>query len=34
MVYIYATLVKKGLKTLEEVPAELREDVRALLSDA
>lgn len=28
---VYADLIKKGLKTLEEVPARLRDKVRALL---
>lgn len=28
---VYADLIKKGLKTLEEVPARLRDSVRALL---
>lgn len=28
---VYADLIKKGLKTIEEVPARLREAVRALL---
>lgn len=28
---VYADLIKKGLKTLEEVPGRLRDRVRALL---
>lgn len=28
---IYAALIRKGLKTLEDVPAELREEVRGIL---
>lgn len=28
---IYASLIKKGLKTLEQVPAVIRTDVAALL---
>lgn len=28
---VYADLIKKGLKTIEEVPARLREAVRTLL---
>jgi hypothetical protein len=31
MAKIYANLIKKGLKTLEEVPSELRDAVKALL---
>ena len=31
MAKIYANLIKKGLKTLENVPPELREAVEALL---
>jgi hypothetical protein len=31
---IYADLIKKGLKTIEDVPARLREKVRALLTVA
>lgn len=34
MAKIYASLIKKGLKTLEEVPAALRQEVeRILLND-
>lgn len=28
MVKIYASLIKKGLKTIEEVPENIREEVR------
>ena len=31
MVKVYANLVKKGLKSIEEVPASLREAVEAAL---
>lgn len=31
MAKIYANLIKKGLKTLEDVPEELRDAVEALL---
>lgn len=31
MVKIYAELIKKGLKTLEEVPEKIRADVEKLL---
>lgn len=31
MAKIYANLIKKGLKTLEDVPKELRESVSKLL---
>lgn len=31
MAKIYANLIKKGLKTLEKVPPELRAEVEALL---
>lgn len=30
---IYASLIRKGLKTLEEVPTIIREEVRLLLDD-
>ncbi|WP_229522518.1 CD1375 family protein [Paenibacillus monticola] len=30
---IYASLIRKGLKTLEEVPTVIREEVRLLLDD-
>ena len=32
MTKIYATLIKKGLKTIEDVPAGLRYAVQALLN--
>jgi hypothetical protein len=31
MAKIYAELIKKGLKTLEDVPAKLRDEVEKLL---
>ena len=31
MAKIYASLIKKGLKTLDDVPENLREEVEALL---
>ena len=30
---IYADLIRKGVKTLEQVPAHLRDKVKELLSD-
>ena len=33
MAKIYANLIKKGLKTIEDVPAALRADVEALLAE-
>ena len=33
MAKIYADLIRKGKKTLEEVPAALREEVRRLLEE-
>lgn len=30
MAKIYASLVKKGLKTIDDVPAQLREEVKKL----
>lgn len=30
---IYAALIKKGLKTLEDVPEQLREEVKKLLEE-
>lgn len=30
---IYVSLIRKGLKTLEEVPTVIREEVRLLLND-
>lgn len=32
MAKIYATLIKKGLKTIEDVPVGLRDAVQALLN--
>ena len=32
MAKIYATLIKQGLKTIEDVPAGLRDAVQALLN--
>lgn len=32
MTKIYATLIKKGLKTIEDVPTGLRDAVQALLN--
>ena len=34
MAIVYANLIQKGLKTLEQVPAALRADVEALLAEA
>ena len=31
MAKVYADLIKKGLKTIDDVPARLREEVEALL---
>ena len=31
MAWVYAELIKKGLKTIDEVPERLREQVEALL---
>ena len=33
MAVVYATLIVKGKKTLEQVPALIREDVRQMLVD-
>lgn len=33
MAKVYAELIKKGLKTLDDVPAKLREAVQALLEN-
>lgn len=30
---VYADLIKKGFKTIEEVPEKIREEVRALLKE-
>ena len=34
MAKIYAALIRKGLKTLEDVPARLRAEVERLLEEA
>lgn len=31
MAKIYATLIKKGLKTIDDVPEKIRDDVKKLL---
>ena len=33
MAKIYASLIKKGLKTIDDVPEILRDEVRALLEE-
>ena len=33
MAKVYADLIKKGLKTLDDVPAQRRDDVEALLAE-
>lgn len=33
MAQIYADLIKKGLKTIHDVPASLREEVERLIAD-
>lgn len=33
MAKVYAALVKKGLKTINDVPENLRDEVRALLEE-
>lgn len=33
MAKIYASLIRKGLKTIEDVPENLREQVKALLGE-
>ena len=33
MATIYANLIEKGLKTIEDVPERLREDVRLILAE-
>ena len=33
MAKVYAALIKKGLKTINDVPENLRDDVRALLEE-
>ena len=34
MAAVYANLIRKGRKTLAEVPAKLREEVKALLGES
>ena len=34
MANIYANLIRKGLKTINDVPEKIREDVKALLENA
>nr|DAU56377.1 MAG TPA: Histone chaperone [Caudoviricetes sp.] len=34
MARIYVALIQKGLKTLEDVPAQLREEVKKLLEES
>lgn len=33
MAKVYADLIKKGLKTIDDVPEQLREEVRELLGE-
>lgn len=33
MVELYVVMVQRGLKTIDQVPARYREDVRALLAE-
>ncbi len=33
MAKVYAALIQKGLKTIDDVPAQLRDEVRKLLGD-
>ena len=33
MAKVYADLIKKGLKTIDDVPAHLRDDVLAILEE-
>lgn len=33
MAKVYAALIKKGLKTIDDVPENLRDEVRALLGE-
>lgn len=32
MAYVYANLIKKGLKTIDDVPEKLKEQVQAILN--
>ena len=34
MAKVYADLIRKGLKTIDDVPARIRADVEALLAEA
>lgn len=34
MAKVYADLIRKGLKTIEDVPARIRADVEALLKES
>ena len=34
MAKIYAALIEKGLKTIDDVPAQLREEVKKLLEES
>lgn len=34
MAKVYAELIRKGLKTLEDVPSAIRDDVQALLEES
>lgn len=33
MIKIYASLIKKGLKTIEDVPEKIRDEVKSLLAE-
>ena len=33
MIKIYVALIKKGIKTLDDVPAQIREEVRKVLEE-
>lgn len=33
MAYIYASLIQKGLKTIDDVPENLKEEVKKILGD-
>ncbi len=33
MAYIYANLIRKGLKTINDVPTQLKKEVEAILND-
>lgn len=34
MIKIYASLIKKGLKTIDDVPEKLRDEVKLLLAES